>query len=167
MEDIFKMWGQLATTFPTPLILRMFCTPMRFYFTVTILTQDGEGIMVDVSVIWKCVCSFSLWTSSKWKFGWRSNLMDEELYGFGLVESAKTRDNWSSWSIEGVVLLHLLCFLFLWCFVACRWWVLFFLFQGCDGAWHWSEGNLALFWSLWLMECKHYNIWRSFQLMWS
>jgi hypothetical protein len=24
-----------------------------------------------------------------------------------------------------------------------------------------------LFWSFWLMECEHYNIWRSFQLMWS
>jgi hypothetical protein len=24
-----------------------------------------------------------------------------------------------------------------------------------------------LFWSFWLMECEHYNIWRSFQFMWS
>ncbi len=162
-----KCKAKLATAFPTPFILRMIRTPMRFYLTLTSLTQDGEGIMVDVSVTWKCVCSFSMWTRSKWNFGWRSNLMDEELYGFGFVESAKARDNWSSWGIEGAVILHLLCFLFLWFFVACRWSVLFLFFHGCDDDRRWSYRNHSLFWSFWLMECEHYNIWRSFQLMWS
>jgi hypothetical protein len=74
-----KCEAKLATAFLTTLILRMLCTPMTFYLTLTSLTQIGEGIMVDVSVTWKCVCSFSMWTRSKWKFGWRSNLMDEEL----------------------------------------------------------------------------------------
>jgi hypothetical protein len=31
--------------------------------------------------------------------------------------------------VKGVDVFHLLCFLFLWCFVACRWWVLFFFFM--------------------------------------
>ncbi len=42
--------AKLVTGFPTPLILRMLCTPKRFYLILTSLTQDGEGIMVDVSV---------------------------------------------------------------------------------------------------------------------
>jgi len=45
-----KCEAKLGTAFPRPLILRMLCTPMRFYFTLKSLTQDGEGIMVDVSV---------------------------------------------------------------------------------------------------------------------
>ncbi len=45
-----KCEAKLATAFPTPPILRMFCTPMRFYLTLTSLIQDGEGIMVDVNV---------------------------------------------------------------------------------------------------------------------
>ncbi len=40
-----KCEAKLATAFPTRL-----STPMRFYLTLTSLTQDGEGIMVDVSV---------------------------------------------------------------------------------------------------------------------
>ncbi len=45
-----KCEAKLATTFPTPLILRMLCIRMRFYLTLTSHTQDGEGIMVDVCV---------------------------------------------------------------------------------------------------------------------
>ncbi len=71
-----------------------------------------------------------MWTRLKWKFGWRNNLMDEELQGFGLVESAKRRDGWSSWSFEGVAILQL--FLFLCYFVVCRWWTLFFFFYDFD-----------------------------------
>ncbi len=55
-----KCEAKLATAFPTPLILKMLSTPMRFYLTLTSLTQDGEGRMVDVSVTAKCVCSFSM-----------------------------------------------------------------------------------------------------------
>jgi hypothetical protein len=88
--------------------------------------------------------------------------MDEELQYFGLVENAKVRDSWSSWSVEAVVVLHLLFVMFLCCFVACMWWTLFCLFHGCNSVRHWSCKNLALFWSWWLMEGKCCSIWKGF-----
>lgn len=45
-------------------------------------------------------------------------LMDEELWYFGSAENAKVKDIWSSWSVEGIAMLHLLFFfLFYCCFV--------------------------------------------------
>lgn len=65
--------------------------------------------------------------------------------GFGLMKSAKARDSWSSWGMKGAIVFHLLCFLFLWCFVACMWWGLFFFLHGCDNVQHGLDKNLAIF----------------------
>ncbi len=75
-----------------------------------------------------CLC-FAMWTKAKWAFGWWCNdLVDEELRGFGLVESAKTMD-WSSWGFEGasIFLLCVFYFLVLFLFASDEFYFVFFM----------------------------------------
>ncbi len=111
-------------------------------------------------VTWKCVNSFQCEQSLKegWMKVWP---MDEGLLHFGIMESAKTRDSWSPWDVEGAIVLHLLCFLFLWCFVACKWWFLFFFLHGCDSIWCLIKGgSVECLGACGAMECEHCSIWR-------
>jgi hypothetical protein len=74
-----------------------------------------------INSLWpKNVSHFSVWIKVKWASGWCYALMDERLhgFGFGLLESAKTMDSWSSWSFEGRFYIFVVCFLFS-CVVCC------------------------------------------------
>lgn len=52
-------------------------------------------------------------------------------------------DHYEAWKVS---LLFICCvFLFLWCFVACMWWGLFFFLHGYDDGQCWLDKNLALF----------------------
>ncbi len=48
------------------------------------------------------------------RVGWKYDLKDEVLCGFGLAKSAKGEDSWSSWNLKGAARLPLLFFYF-WC----------------------------------------------------
>jgi hypothetical protein len=93
-----------------------------------------------------CLC-FSLWTKAKWVSGWWNNLVHEELQGFGLVESVKTMDNWSSWSFEGACIFVLLAFYFFHClfFVGDELCFAFFMDWAALGV-----DPLGVLWCLWM-----------------
>lgn len=92
----------------------------------------------------KMCMHFSVWTEVKWTSGWCYALMDEGLRGFGLLESAKTMDSWSSWSFEGASIFLLCVFYFLMLFIVCRWWVLFCSLHEMGGIQHWSTWSFVL-----------------------
>lgn len=60
------------------------------------------------------------------------------------MEGAKTKDNWTSWSVKGVTILHLL-FFYVFVVICCLQvtWFVFFL-HGGDGTWCWFDKNLTL-----------------------
>lgn len=79
--------------------------------------------------------------------------MDERLLHFGMMENARTINNWSSWGVEDAMTLHLLCFLFLWYFVVCKWKCCFF-FHGCDDVRRWSKKYFKI-----VLELVGYGVW--------
>ncbi len=87
---------------------------------------------------------FSAWTEVKWASRWCNALIDEGLHGFGLAESAKTMDSWSSWSLKGASIFLRCVFYFLVLFVVCRWWALLCSLHGMGGTLHWSNWSFVL-----------------------
>jgi hypothetical protein len=113
--------------------------------------------------LWQNMClRFAMWTKAKSTSRWCNDLLDEGLRGFGLVESAKTLDKWSSWSFEGTSIFLLCVSYFLVLFFVCKWWALFCILHGMGGGQRWSMWNVCCIWTGSLIE-NNASIRRSFQ----